>query len=831
VTAQIFERGMIVARANDKTWVVYGAVYLRYRALGDLGGVVGLPSSDEGPLNPGGRISHFDNGDILWRGDVQAHEVHGAIRDRYYAMGGAASGLGYPLTDESPVLAPGGAEIGRYNRFQGGTIYWSGGTGAWDVYGAIRDCWENEWAGAAGALGLPTSGETSTPSSGGRYNNFERGIIVWHPSGANAGAIAITSVSFWLERFDTFGDDAWGAQDLYVKADVRSSYGQRFNERMPHDGDMGSSPTIQRQLWDVPVVHSDLTIDVHFDCWDSDDTSGDDQLGVIDRHYSVDNVWGVRGIGDQREGDALANFAIRNPMPFDPTRFRQQLWWGFHNFDTAELSWQEYAETFRDVSNDETTVWHPFDHLFYSLVYEGIAAHGNCFGMCLESIYAQVGRSSFAEPLHRWPEQGQEHEEVNIKHGYQVGAEFIDWFLGQFIAGNTHNPKNVFYASRDSWARGDYPIISLTKDTMGKDGHAVRPYRWHEGDHPAYPGQLVINVANPNHPDTGGGDDDAIGNLIRIDPGSNTFRFESGDSYTGGEWSGGRMLSVPFSVLCTDPRTPFWEVFALLAAATLIILGDGGQTSQITDAQGRTFYAPDLAAPPTNWSDIQRDAQLRIPNMARIPLINRTQRTIPASERLTRIPGFDSTRVPPIHLKTPPEVYLLRGDMGSVRQEVIANAGYSWTMRSAVLSAHVEAASAQGRTDTVTVEGAGTDRPLVSLSATAALPATLTIAGPSGVPTGQPTKSWIVQGLTLAPGQTLRARLDDTGQALLLQHAGDGPAAAFSVRAQAGGDAQTAATQAGITISPGQTMRFAPTDWALSSPAARTLRADVVPGP
>lgn len=57
------------------------------------------------------------------------------------------------------------------------SVYWSPRTGAHEVYGAIRDRWAAErWE--AGRLGYPTRGEYDVP--GGRATDFERGRIAWH---------------------------------------------------------------------------------------------------------------------------------------------------------------------------------------------------------------------------------------------------------------------------------------------------------------------------------------------------------------------------------------------------------------------------------------------------------------------------------------------------------------------------------------------------------------------------------------------------------------------------------------------------------------------------
>jgi hypothetical protein len=84
-----------------------------------------------------------------------AFEVHGAILQRYLALGAEASILGYPRTDETAT--PDG--IGRYNHFQGGSIYWTPDTSAHEVHGLIRDRWASLGWERNPQLGYPISNE------------------------------------------------------------------------------------------------------------------------------------------------------------------------------------------------------------------------------------------------------------------------------------------------------------------------------------------------------------------------------------------------------------------------------------------------------------------------------------------------------------------------------------------------------------------------------------------------------------------------------------------------------------------------------------------------
>nr|WP_290227779.1 hypothetical protein [Trichocoleus desertorum] len=825
-----FERGMIVVRGSGQAFVVYGMIYGHYREFDDVKGFLGLPLSDEEEAPNGGRRSRFDGGDLYWRGDTGARAIYGAIRDRWLLLGGAGGFLGYPLTDEMAVMK-GSTQVGRFNRFQGGTIYWSGGTGAWEVYGAIRDAWENQYGGATGALGFPTSGETSTPTSGGRFNNFEKGVLVWHGGGAYAGTRAIFSLEFYMDRFGSKGDDGLGgAQDVYVYVDVSASTGQRFNTRMPSRDDYGADEEIDRVFIRVPVVRGDLVVNVRLDGWDSDSGrpfDGDDRLGTVQERYTIDNLWGLSEDATHWRGNFLAVYKFRDPMPYDPTKFRQQLFWPFANFSTAELSRSQYAQTFRDVAEDESWFWHPFNRAFYELVYKKLAAGGNCFGMCLESVYAQVNRSIYAEPISRFgPQDGSKPNpnkpsdreiinEINLKHGYQVSGGLLNWFLGKFIAGHTHDPVRAFRESRDAHYRGDYPVMVVTPESLKVGGHVVRPYDWDDRN----PNRWVIKIADPNRPAARYGDDDPHCR-IEINPTNNTFRYQFSSSkiWSGGAWSGGRMYAIPFNQLCHHPRTPFWEVFALLTASTLILLGDDGETQQITDQVGRTFYEPNLGASPTQWQQIRQDQNARIPDLARVPLL-RTMGIDPAI--------FDAVN---LTFQQLPELYYKRGDADTIRQEISGRQGgqYRWAMRSAVMSATALVPNTSSATDVITVERMGSSDPTISLSTTTASVAKQANLELVGWAEGDVAriKRFELNNLTMAPGQSIKARLADGGQELLLENAG--PETRFELKVRSGSNQEAATVRPNITLEAGKAARLRPADWAKDAIATAPVRMDLL---
>jgi aldose sugar dehydrogenase len=147
----------------------------KHLSLGGLSSFLGGPTTAEQRLSDG-RFRHYAGGSIYWSSPTGAREVHGAIRQAWAGMGWERSVLGYPTTDETGT--PDG--VGRFNHFQRGSIYWTPGTGAREVHGAIRQAWAGMgWE--RSALGYPTTDERGTPDGVGRFNHFQRGSIYWTP--------------------------------------------------------------------------------------------------------------------------------------------------------------------------------------------------------------------------------------------------------------------------------------------------------------------------------------------------------------------------------------------------------------------------------------------------------------------------------------------------------------------------------------------------------------------------------------------------------------------------------------------------------------------------
>lgn len=153
----------------------------------DLGGsFTGNAISDCEPVR-GGHRRRYQNCDIYYSPSTGAHEVHGAIRQKYNHKRGPDSDLALPVTDETTT--PDG--LGRFNHFSGnGSIYWHPQTGPMEVRGGIRATWAAQgWE--RGGLGYPTSDEMRIGSSPSQwFSDFQNGVVFWQANEAINPAVA-----------------------------------------------------------------------------------------------------------------------------------------------------------------------------------------------------------------------------------------------------------------------------------------------------------------------------------------------------------------------------------------------------------------------------------------------------------------------------------------------------------------------------------------------------------------------------------------------------------------------------------------------------------------
>ena len=126
----------------------------RYTTFGGEGSLLGAPIGEAVDV-PGGAEREYAGGAIYYSKDTGAHVMYGAILDRYQALGGPSSGLGFPKNDESDT----GDGIGRFNDFAapgGAAIYWNPQWGASVIKGRVLEAWRKSGA-ITGPFGYPSS--------------------------------------------------------------------------------------------------------------------------------------------------------------------------------------------------------------------------------------------------------------------------------------------------------------------------------------------------------------------------------------------------------------------------------------------------------------------------------------------------------------------------------------------------------------------------------------------------------------------------------------------------------------------------------------------------
>jgi hypothetical protein len=176
---QHFSGGAVfVVRTNGSVFLTYGPIFeclARFEDVTDASVTpqFGYPTSDVVTGGGDWQATHLDAGDIYWRSDIGAHEMHGGIRAAWQAN----QIIGYPITDETGTAD----SIGRFNRFYEGVVFWTPDLGGHAVQGAILGRWA-ALGYEASYLGYPTSDEMdhTDPQLGtGRISNFQFGSIFW----------------------------------------------------------------------------------------------------------------------------------------------------------------------------------------------------------------------------------------------------------------------------------------------------------------------------------------------------------------------------------------------------------------------------------------------------------------------------------------------------------------------------------------------------------------------------------------------------------------------------------------------------------------------------
>ncbi|MQA33310.1 hypothetical protein GCU49_06975 [Modestobacter roseus] len=166
----------------------------RYADAGGPTGSLGAPTAGQRcGLRASGCFQEFRGGAIYWSPGTGARVVSGAVRDRWAATGWENGSLGYPVTDTVCGLVGGGC----YQHFERGTVM-SGPAGAWSVSGAVRDGWFARGS-EGGVLGYPAADQVCGLPGGGCFQRFQSGSLYWSPA-TGARSVAGPTAEPWARQ-------------------------------------------------------------------------------------------------------------------------------------------------------------------------------------------------------------------------------------------------------------------------------------------------------------------------------------------------------------------------------------------------------------------------------------------------------------------------------------------------------------------------------------------------------------------------------------------------------------------------------------------------------
>ena len=612
-------------------------------------------------------------------------------------------------------------------------------------------------------------------------------------------------------------------------------------------------------------------------------------------------MWGLRDTNfDFHDKSFDATFRVV-PKTDEITTNPHELFWPFVNTDTFKLSWETYARTFRDVNESDKHLnfdprhlsVHPWEIFLYESFYNSLAEGGACFGICLEALYAREKGSLFLEPVQSNPFNPYQRnhllgqaatklnpnlpgdqaalDEANVKHGYQMGAGMIEFFLSRWMAGALHDPERAYRESYNDFQAGNWPILTISdEDKFSQEhGHAVIPYEWvppPDGIGTAFPHlPLIIYVKNPNFPLAGREDKHC---RIEIDhlTWKWKFKFSDEEEWTGSGKTGGRLLAIPLTELNARPVTPGYAVMELIAAGVFLILGGDGETHQITDGYGRTYFhfthdtvKKDQPLPGLPRKEINWDVVSRIPNLMEMPMFGALKKQ---ASNTTTVEGHGGLR----RLEGKPEIFYHRpgppprvaadsaqatstfGGVGShqhpqavgqalavAREDAlhfqIRGKSYGkvrWTVAAPRMSTTVVADTEPGVVDSIHVGGLGGHFQNVTVqfpNATKARHISMTVTGWRGEDRQQ-ARSFALENMLLDSGDSIRAQITDGGRELTVENLG--PAKTFTLRLSIGFQAETVTVRTNVPLDAASVVRLRPSDWAPAAPLAAPIHMEVL---
>ncbi len=154
------------------------AINLAWRAAGGLAGSLGARQGPQSSVGDNGAAQAFAGGKIFYSPGTGAHAVTGAILSKYESLGGPTGDLGLPVATEADGGAP-NSRVTAFSATDKPVIFWTPDNGAIVVRGAINAAWA-KLGGASGKLGVPISSQSADGDT--VTQKFNGGEVSWNES-------------------------------------------------------------------------------------------------------------------------------------------------------------------------------------------------------------------------------------------------------------------------------------------------------------------------------------------------------------------------------------------------------------------------------------------------------------------------------------------------------------------------------------------------------------------------------------------------------------------------------------------------------------------------
>nr|BFF09630.1 hypothetical protein GCM10025699_09330 [Microbacterium flavescens] len=291
--AQMFQNGLLIRTGGAGIIELYDEILAHWLLLGAADGFLGLPRYSQISI-VGGAYAEFAGGRIYWSPGTGAHEVHGAILQRMlrdHPVG--ASPWGFPTTDESVVASDAQARVSLFER---GAIYWRPDIGAVALSGDFLAHWNVN--GGLGRYGMPTS--EVQKDAGGRglsWQTFASGVLaktdqtgVFEQFQASITRVTAQNIDDGVEFTPLPRSDT--TAELFVKGWVWVD-----GVEVLHRESGRANTAVDLDWVTAPfTLRPETTVRLRIEAWDHDSASRNDHLATLDRTWTYgDGLWGFAG--------------------------------------------------------------------------------------------------------------------------------------------------------------------------------------------------------------------------------------------------------------------------------------------------------------------------------------------------------------------------------------------------------------------------------------------------------------------------------------------------------------------------------------------------------